>query len=314
MEKKSVILVGVHGRPSMKSVFSKMKTPAVLKIRRCPPKKAGYIRKYENNNIDDFIKEPLHYLNLSGNVVIRWGNRIDIVTDKNTIVYNKSENIKNATDKKLTRQILLENKVRIPRLFSDQDYIANTLTFPIIARPSVHAKGKNFVVLNDKESFIKHYMENEINGWYYSEYIDKEREFRVHCAHGKILAIMEKPKGEGFAWNRARIGEPFVRVKQDDYIYTVCFQALKATKVLGLDFAGVDVILKTNENGRKEAFVLEANTSPTINSSEFVSNQYSKYFDWLSSSDTRREHWDFTQYENAKSFAWKQNQLLINNF
>ena len=308
--KKFVILVGVHGRPSMKKVYSQMQKDAVLKIRRCPPRKAGYIRRYEDKNINTYEKDSLDNLTLENNIVVRWGNRIEADTNDNTIVYNRSESVKKASDKKLTRQLLLEGRVRIPRLFSDQDYLAGTLTFPVIARPSVHAKGKNFVVLNDSESFIRHYRNNEINGWYYSEYVDKEREFRVHCAHGKVLAIMEKPKGDGLAWNRARVGEPFVRVKQEDYIYTVAYQALKATKVLGLDFAGVDVVLKTNEDGVQEAFVLEANTSPTLNSSEYVSNQYAKYFDWLASSDKRREHWDFTAFEKAKSLAWKQEQLL----
>ena len=309
MNKKFVILVGVHGRPSMKKVYSQMQSEAYLKVKRCPPRKIAYIRNYENGNVDRFVKEPLN-LDLSNNIVVRWGNRIEATTDASTIIYNRSESVKNATNKKLTRQLLLEGNVRIPRLFSDQDYLAGTLTFPIIARPSFHAKGKNFVVLNDSESFIAHYRYYERDGWYYSEYVDKEQEYRVHCAHGKILAVMQKPKGEGLAWNRARVGEPFIRVKQDDYIYTVCYQALKATDVLGLDFAGVDVVLKTNDDGVKEAFVLEANTSPTLNSSDYVSEQYAKYFDWLSRSDKRRDHWDFTAFEKANSLAWKQAQLL----
>lgn len=309
MDKKLVILVGVHGRPSMKKVYAQMQSDSTLKVVRRPKNKKEYVRVYDNHNIDVLRKEPLHELDLSNNIVIRWGNRIEAQTNNQTVVYNKSENVKKATDKKLTRQILLENKVRIPRMFSDQDYLANTLTFPIIARPSIHAKGKNFVIIKNKEDFIIHYKKYDALGWYYSEFIDKEREFRVHCAHGKILAVMEKPKGEGIAWNRAVVGEPFVKVKQEDYIFTVCFQALKATKALGLDFGGVDVLLKYKKD-RPEAYVLEINTSPTLNSSDWVSSQYAKYFDLLARNNKRLEHWDFSQFEVAKSFAWKQDQLL----
>ena len=121
---------------------------------------------------------------------------------------------------------------------------------------------------------------------------------------------MQKPAGEGLAWNRARVGEPFIRLKQDEYIYSVCYEALRATNALGLDFAGVDVVYKENEEGVGEAYVLEANTSPTLNSSEYVSNQYAKYFDWLGRSNRRREHWNFEVFQKAKSMAWKQDQLL----
>ena len=309
MAKPLMIFVGVDGRPSMKKVYSQMQGNSTLKVRRIPRGQQGYIRSYNNHNVNAFTRENLANLNLGNAIIIRWGNRIEAPTNEGTVIYNKSEAVKKATDKKLSRQIFLEQKVRIPRLFSDQDYAAKTLTFPIIARPSRHAKGKNFVILKSREAFIAHYRENEHLGWYYSEFIDKDREFRCHCAHGKILAVMEKPRGNGIAWNRAQVGEPFVKVQQENYLFTACFQALKACKALGLDFGGIDVIVKNNKDGKPEAFVLEANTSPTLNSSDWVSSQYAKYFDWLGRSDKRREHWDFTKFEKAPSFAWKQAQL-----
>lgn len=282
-----------------------MKTKSVLTVRRIPPKtKHAYLRVYEGATVDKFVKKPINELNLAGGKYIRWGNRIEADTDKSSIIYNKSEGIANATNKKLSRQLFIKNKVRTPQLVTPTD--VKSTQFPIIARPSTHAKGKNFVTLKNVDDFTKHYNANEKNGWYYSEFINKEREFRVHCAHGKVLGVMEKARGsDNIAWNRAVTGEAFTRIAQKDYIFSICFQALKAVKTLGLDFAGVDVLLLG-----KEGFVLEVNTSPTLNSSDFISDQYAKYFDWLNASDKRRDHWDFTKFENAQSFAWKQFQLL----
>lgn len=299
------ILVGRDGRPSMKNVFSKMKTIASLVVRRIPPNtKKPYLRVYGEANVEKFQRKPIIDLSLANRKTIRWGNRIEAETAKDSIVYNKSEAIAKATNKKLSREIFEKEKVRCPRLVTPTS--VKESDYPIIARPSTHAKGKNFIVLKTREQFVNHYNTHAQQGWYYSQFIDKQREFRVHCAHGKILAVMEKAKGgDNIAWNRAVTGEPFTRISQSDYIFSICFQALKAVKVLGLDFAGVDVLLMG-----KEGYVLEVNTSPTLNSSEHVSEQYAKYFDWLNRSEKRRDHWDFTKFENPTSFAWKQFQLL----
>lgn len=305
------ILVGKDGRPSMMKVYAQMRSKSRLVIRRIL-KKSGktFLRTFEGNDVTKRIKRPITELTAVGQKVIRWGNRIETPTDKTTIVYNKAEAIANATDKKLSRELFIKGKVRCPQFVTPDNITQNQ--YPVIARPSRHAKGKNFIILKTLDEFRKHYSTNVKNGWYYSEFINKTREFRVHCAHGKILAVMEKAKGnDKIAWNRAQTGEAFTRVAQSDYIFTVCFQALKATQTLGLDFAGVDVMLIANgKEGKNQAYVLEVNTSPTLNSSDFVSEQYAKYFDWLDRQDKRRDHWDFTKFENAASFAWKQFQLM----
>lgn len=304
------ILLGRDGRPSMKKVYALMKTEAQIIVRRIPPRtKRAYLRVYTEGKIDNFAKKPLTDLTLTNRKVIRWGSRIEAESGDNTIVYNKSEAIAKGTNKKLSREIFIKEKVRTPALVTPTTATASQ--YPIIARPSTHAKGKNFVILKDAAAFRIHFDANEQRGWYYSEFINKQREFRVHCAHGKILGVMEKTRGgDSIAWNRAVTGEPFTRVNQSDYIFSICFQALKACKSLGLDFAGVDVMMLNDEKDKPQGYVLEVNTSPTLNSSDHISAMYAMYFDWLNRSDKRRPHWDFTKFESAPSFAWKQFQLL----
>jgi len=304
-----MILCGRDGRPSMRKVFSQMNSdPKLVVRRRIVKKNKEWLRVYEGAEANKFTKRPISELTAVGKKVIRWGNRIEVETSGDTIVYNKAEAVANATNKKLSRELFIKGKVRTPKLVTLDNVVATD--FPIIARPSTHAKGKNFIILKNMDELIKHYRINSINGWYYSAFINKQREFRCHVAHGKVLAVMQKtPGGDHIAWNRAVTGEPFTSVNQSDYPFSVCFQALKAVKTLGLDFGGVDV-LEIVEKGKPQGYVLEVNTSPTLNSSDWVSSQYAKYFDWLSRTEKRREHWDFTKFEKAASFAWKQFQLM----
>lgn len=299
--KKTIILVSRDGRPSMRKVYQQMQT-AELNIIRTPKRKPRYLREYVGNNGEKFTRKPITGpLTFNDSIVIRWGHRVPINTNDHTVTYNKSEAIRVATDKKHSREIFIANNVRTSRLVTPETVQQNQ--YPVIARPFTHSKGRNFVILHNITEFRNHY-NNHNNSWYYSEFIDKEREFRVHCAHGKVLDVMEKPKAQGIAWNRAQNHEAFIRVSQNEYIHDVCLQALKATTALDLDFAGIDVLLKDNL-----AYVLEANTSPTLNSSEHVSARYAKYFNWLSKQDSRREHWNYTQFKKAESFAWKNSQL-----
>lgn len=298
--KKLVILVGIDGRPSMKGTYSKMTCDSDLLIRR-RWNREEYMRVYEDHSIENFKKVSVEDVLLEDCILIRWGNRIEVVIS-NVITYNKSANINNATNKKLSREIFLEKGVNSPKLFNLESN-KNDLSFPIIARPSHHAKGKNFIILKDLREFVDHIQEYESQGWYYSEFIDKVQEFRVHCGHGKILNMLEKPKPEGatIAWNRAVNHEAFDNVKWSEYNHNVSIEALKAIESVGLDFGGVDVVLDKDS----KAFVLEVNTSPTLASSEYSMTRYALYFDWLAKTGKRREHWDFRKFKKTESLAWK---------
>lgn len=301
------IFLAKDGRPSMLGVFGKT---SEKNIRLCVRRRVGsreWFRVYKNNNPNQRTKVKPANINFH-DVIIRWGCRQPINDGIERVIYNKGTAIELATDKKKSRKFLLEKGVSCPKLVG----LSNT-QFPVIARPSKHAKGKNFVVLKNATEFTAHYNTHESSGWYYSEFIDKQYEYRVHTAHGKVLEVMRKPKGNGIAWNRAVTGEAFIRVPREEYnttphIHKVCLEALKATKEIGLDFSGVDVIVL---NGT--AFVLELNTSPTLNSSPHVTERYAKYFNWLARSTERRPHWQFSHFKKAKSLVWKNFQLDSNN-
>jgi len=308
--KNKIILTGKHGRPSTQLVYSTMSSGTLVQRRQIFNKARillkQYYRTFLDNNINEMIKSP--NLNVSNTIVVRWGTREELDTDNTTIIYNQSKAIAIATDKKLSRETFIKNNVSTPTLVTPENFQEDYL--PIIARPLIHSKGKNFIVLKSPNEFIQHYNKNN-KGWYYSQFINKEREFRIHCAHSKVLAVMEKsnPNNGNIAWNRAQNDtEPFEYVTwsqvDEQNLKCVLEEAIKATNAVGLDMSGVDVMLCGGT-----AYVLEVNTAPTLNTSPYVAERWGKYFDWLFRVETRREHWDYTQFKKGSSLIWKNKQL-----
>lgn len=312
MTKNKYIVTVKHGRPSTLLAYSGMNTGTLVQRRQVFRGSGAtrklhktYYRNYRDNDVETMHKEEKP--SLESSIVVRWGSREEFTTDKSTIVYNKSEAIARATDKKESRQIFIDNSVSCPELVTPGNFQDSFL--PIVCRPFVHSKGKNFIVLKTESEFRNHYNPNK---YYYSQFINKEREFRVHAAHGKVIALMEKVAPENknnIAWNRAQNdSDPFEYIKWSEIdtqnLQGVIIESLKAVDSLGLDFGGVDVMLKDGE-----AFVLEVNTSPTLNSSPYVAERWGKYFDWLFRDNSRRDHWDFTQFKKGSSLVWKNYQL-----
>jgi glutathione synthase/RimK-type ligase-like ATP-grasp enzyme len=307
MEKS--IVVGKNGRPSMMKVYENMNNGSL--ITRLIPRRQDrrtFYRTYRNNDIERRTRS-FDQPSLNNRVVVRWGTREEFDTS-GAIVYNKSLAIQNASDKKLMRKLLAENGVKVPKSVTPHN--ENHADYPIIARPSSHSKGSNFVVLLGRAEFIDHYHRNERHGWYYSAFYNKEHEYRFHVAHGKVLGIMQKPRPNNgsIAWNRAINDDGFEYVNWDrlndvPHLAEGAYQSTKAVEALGLDFGGVDVMCKGDD-----AVVIEVNTAPSVSTSEYMSERWAKYLDWLFKSEDRREHF---KPENGERYGVPRNWIFYNN-
>jgi len=308
--KKFIILVGRHGRPSTKELFKNIQHPNVEHVIKSSVFQGFVVRRNPNNMKQKTkIKTSMPY-DCKGAVVIRWGWYGDIVTDRSSIVYNKAEAIKLANDKGLCRKRLQSLNIDVPTtyLLEDLQKLVN-IPYPLIARPSHHGRGKNLWVCNNQ---------NELNvairkgATYFSKIYPKTEEYRVHCVLGKVVEVMRKPNPSDpnqIAWNRAQNDQPFTRVQWEDWKNYVCKLALRATKSLGLDIAGVDIMVQKTDSSLPKAVVCEVNTAPTLNSSPHVLERYTALFNKIANSDTRIEHWDFEQFNKPSSLAWKSNQF-----
>ena len=213
-----------------------------------------------------------------------------------------------AQDKGRCRLLLDDSGVSVPKTLIASKVPTKWVTYPAVIRPKKHHKGQHlFVVENvhDVHAAVKKHKKLLADGWYISEYIKKDKEVRVHCAHGKILFVQDKNyTGEHVQANHNINGEswkvvPWNELDASKAYHAAMVEALKAVEAIGLDFGGVDVMLKKNK-----AYVCEINTAPT--QEEYGGLKYGLYFKWL---ELGKSHWDFTKFKKAKSLIFKNSQL-----
>lgn len=295
------ILTGDLGKASISGLYPLLRN--VTYIQKRISKKTGKVLYRTYTEPNTFTRSSDLTALEPGSKLIRFGTRIPLTS---SITYNKISAIKTSSEKFQAREILKREEVRIPFTISKEKLVETGIVslaeyFPLIARPLTHAQGKNLYVVNSLADYKK--LPQDIG--YFSQFIPKDSEYRVHAAHGKILAVMQKPAPDDpsqVAWNRHQNddADPFIPIQWREWQFDVCLQALHAIKALGLDFGAVDVISKDGV-----AYVLEVNTAPSLSTSPYMTNKYANYFNWLFASDNVREHFDFTQYKKVESLSWK---------
>jgi hypothetical protein len=305
--KHKKILVGRNGRPSMRRTYSTMKD-GNLTIRKLDTRTGEHVyRKYSDNNPDHVRFDSKE--TLEDSIVIRWGTREVLPSNSRSLVYNQAWSMKKASDKRWCREILGAAGVNIPKWITPDN--VKPEDYPIIARPNRHQGGKHFIVLETEQEFLDHFHQNFNNGWYYSEFWDKDREFRCHVAHGKVLFIREKPNPNDGSkvWNFSQHHDSWPTIRWDELnrqpdIAEAVKQAIAAVEACNLDFGGVDVMTKGTE-----AKILEINTSPDIASSPYAQKKWGMYFDWLFRSESRKPHFNVDNPSNKMEYIFNNDEL-----
>lgn len=225
-----------------------------------------------------------------------WGLSTPVAT------YNNGTAVHNAGNKTYSRRVMRQNDIPVPT-----PWYGDTIpVYPMIARPTRHARGQHFYVIRN-DADLRRCPINNTNG-YFSAVFPKTHEYRVHCAHGKILFIQNKgfqpdPNGDiranQFITETEWITVPWSQTK-NRLMKQVMRAALSAVDILGLDYGAVDVMVNTTNNS---VAVCEVNTAPSIDGPYWIS-RYTRYFKWLMN-EKHREHWPWKTYEQAVSFFWK---------
>lgn len=108
----------------------------------------------------------------------------------------------------------------------------------------------------------------------YTQFIDKDAEYRIHVFDGKVIDQRRKvPAIDG-----RRVGDNHICTHTNGYVFNFASapddahaQAISAVKGLGLDFGAVDVITKREVAMEMrtvtKAYVLEVNTAPGLTGS-----------------------------------------------
>jgi len=234
----------------------------------------GEARVVRNDNLDSIGEDD---------VVVRWGCT-STIPRRGVTVINSAESIHNCNDKLRARVLMQDAGVPVPKTFPyDPDWYEGNeflemtkdeLAVRYVARPAHHSQGRNLFVgnFNDCQATCINW-----GSGYISEYIPKVREVRVFVAQGRVVWVAEKTPADptAHAWNVAQGGR-FDNVRWSDWPISACVAAIFAARALGVNFAGIDVML--DAEGR--SYVLEANSAPS-QTSPYRQLCSAKAFKWM---------------------------------
>lgn len=183
---------------------------------------------------------------------INWGR----ATARTTL----NPDISNVTNKRVMRELFTEHDVPMPRLMDVGQAIEAVLAGKVvIGRPDRHSKGRGMwrcrSVADIKRAITG--TKRKRAATHFLEYIESEREYRVHVFKGKSIRISEKDFDEEGKYTTAKPGAiKLARVRN---------AAKLAVESVGLDFGAVDILARGDDNA--EVFVLEVNAAPGLGGS-----------------------------------------------
>jgi glutathione synthase/RimK-type ligase-like ATP-grasp enzyme len=239
-------------------------------------------------------------------LLIRWASRVRW-PDRVGKTINKSAAIGLASDKAGARLRLQNGNVPVPATTIIHSDIVGPGPMPWVVRPGIHQGGREFYLVDSVEELAR---VPYTSGWYVSTFYPKQNEYRVHVAHGRVLLVNEKVPREGQehkreepVWNHHLNDFEFVVLPWRNLPVEVMRVAIQATEVLGLDYAGVDVM--ANAPDGPPAVVCEVNCSPTLEN--YAATQYAVYFDWLAEAGGQQEHFPVPEREaHPQSYIFRQ--------
>lgn len=214
---------------------------------------AKVVRSWKPREMDQPISREDDWL-------VRWGCTVEVgMPAEHTL--NTSEAIHWCNNKRLGRLAMQEAGVPVPLTMDVDDFYRwnGPANKQWVARPARHAQGRNLVCGNYNR--ILPFLSTTLyRTGYVSELINKVAEYRVFVVQSRVAWVAQKTPGNphNVAWNVAQGGR-FDNVRWSDWNTKVLDAALKAAKVSGTDFCGVDVMVDAEGN----PYVLEVNSAPS---------------------------------------------------
>ena len=184
-------------------------------------------------------------------------------------LFNSARSVLLCDNKILMYQELADKGVRIPRTFiapktfeglnySKRDFlngVINEIGFPMIVKEAYGSFGEQVYLANNKESLNKIVDSIGYKDFLLQEFIasSKGRDIRVNVVGDKAIVSMLRENKNDFRSNISSGGTGTKFDPKPEYLDL----AVKASKALGLDFAGVDVLF-----GKDGPIICEVNSNP----------------------------------------------------
>src|SRR5690606_4905145 len=94
--------------------------------------------------VGTFKQQVLPHIELSDRVMIRWGTYKETDGIAVSVDYNSRKSVIQATNKRLSRQMIAEAGVNVPRLVTPN---SGDMSYPLVARPEFHSPGNHFIII-----------------------------------------------------------------------------------------------------------------------------------------------------------------------
>jgi len=201
-------------------------------------------------------------------------------------IFNQAEAVDCVKDKLFSQQVLAASDLPVPKTMLvkhpvDADFVEQSLGFPVVIKTLAGSHGEGVFLAEDRMRFVD-LMEliqstAPTANIIMQEFIGttKGRDLRVIVVGGRAVGCMQRISVDGsFKTNISRGGkaEPFELTDNIEWL------SMEATRVLGLDIAGVDLLFDEDDQYR----ICEVNSAPQFKGIESlgqtdVAEQIMKY-------------------------------------
>ncbi len=207
--------------------------------------------------------------------VISWDKDINLLSHFESIgirVYNNSKAILECDNKILMHKRLLHSGIRMPKtiiapmVYSNSDIhdfdvyneIINELKLPIIVKEAYGSFGMQVYKADTKEELLDIVKKLKSTEHIFQEYISesKGRDIRINIVNNEVVASMMRKSETDFRANITSGGKAFNYTPTEEEKEL----ALKASKILNLDFSGVDILFSDTP------ILCEVNSNPHFKS------------------------------------------------
>ena len=189
-------------------------------------------------------------------------------------LFNSREVIENCDDKILTFQCLAGKGINMPKtMFSPMffpgvgpktidpsftDQIEQAFGYPLVIKEAFGSFGAQVYLIHDRKELVAKQMELLYTPHLYQEFISssKGRDVRIYVVGDKVVASMYRYSETDFRANVSN-GASMKPYKPNEVF---CELAIKASKLLGADFTGVDLLFGPHD----EPILCEVNSNAHI--------------------------------------------------
>lgn len=232
----------------------------------------GIIAKIADNEVSCVRNDKIAKM-APPEILIRWNSKepCQAKFEINTI-----DQIRLVNDKPKSRKALFDAGVPVPVTYYSKGEVLNNLNniqFPVIGRLKNHSQGREMQISHDIEE-----LKADNKSVYFSEYIPKDKEYRIVTFFGRVLSVCEKipHNPQEIAWNASLGNCVFKTIAWKYFPKKEVLLALKASKELNLDFSAIDLVSRG-----KDCWVIECNAGPEC--SEYRQECIAKAIKWLKS-------------------------------